>query len=113
MVSREDPPHVPKAAVFVNGYVESVSVEPIRIHAGRIQIHVIRTHDVDGSPAGESIAPVDQVTRIDVSNKFELIAKLNELVTTIANTEGDFDGGSACIVIGRRYSNAALKRLRR
>lgn len=86
--------------------------KPIRVHAGRHRIIVRTTHDVDGSPAGESCSHVDQVTHIVADDKYKLADKLRELASVIASTDSDFDGGTTCIVVGRRYSSAALKRLR-
>jgi hypothetical protein len=106
----------PRASVFLGGKkigeVESVTTKPIRMHAGRHRIIVKTTHDVDGSPAGESCSHVDQVTHIMADDKYKLAERLRELASVIANTESDFDGGTTCIIVGRRYSSAALKRLR-
>lgn len=94
------------------GKVEAAESKPIRIHAGRFRIGVKSTHDVDGSPAGDSCSHVDHVTHVMAKDKYELAEKLRELASFVANTESDFDTGTACIFIGRRYSSAALKRLR-
>lgn len=105
-----------KADVLINGKkigtVASIESKPIRVHAGRHRIIVRTTHDVDGSPAGESCSHVDQVTHIMADDKYKLAEKLRELASVIANTDSDFDAGTTCIVVGRRYSSAALKRLR-
>lgn len=104
-----------RADVYVSGQkigkVEASEPGPIRVHAGRFKIGVKSTHDVDGSPAGDSVSHVDQVTHVMARDKYELAEKLRELASIIASTESDFDSGSACIYIGRRYSSAALKRL--
>ena len=102
----------PKASVYLGGEkigeVESVSTKPIRIHAGRFSVGVKRTHE-DGSPSGHSTAPCDSVTQVHVNDKYELAAQLRELASIVANSDDDFGGG--CIVVGRRYSSAFLKKL--
>lgn len=104
------------ADVFIGGKkigaVASVTCEPIKVHAGRHRIIVKTTHDVDGSPAGESCAYADQVTHIMAKDKYELANKLRELASLVSSTDSDFDTGTSHIVIGRGYSHAALKRLR-
>lgn len=83
-----------------------------RLHVGRHTIGVKTTHDVDGSPASDAKMPVDQVTVMrTIDGKYNLADALRALADQVSRTDSDFDTGSAVIVVGRRYSAAALKRL--
>lgn len=96
------------------GTTADVPFEPSGIHVGRFRVKRNRFW-ADGSDGGEATSCGDALTEVyvpvDHLGRVPLAEALEDLAKTIRNTEDDY-GGAAEIVVLRRFSHSALKRLR-